>query len=131
MGLLDLFSKRPRRFVSQQAFERNVQKQVTMTPMTLQQLRSHNVTPDKERKLEFFFYTDKVENADALAAKLRERHYEVEHGPSASDEKVQLVTGWTMPMLMRDDTVLAWTREMCSLGFAHDCDFDGWGTNAE
>ena len=102
-----------------------------MTPQTLQQLRAYNVTPDKRRKLEFFFYTDMVEKAAALAEDLAKRGYEVEHRPSASDEKIQIITGWTAEILMTEDNVLDWTKEMCALGFARDCDFDGWGTNAE
>jgi hypothetical protein len=131
MGLSDLFSKQPKRFVSQKDFEKNLTKQMSMTPVTLGQLRSYDITPDKERKLEFFFYTDSAEKASSLAAELRERNYEVECGPSASDAKIQLVTGWTTALSMSDEAVLGWTKEMCTVGFAHDCDFDGWGTNAE
>jgi len=131
MGILDLFSKQPKRFVSRKAFEENTGKQLSMTPVTLKQLRAYNVTPDKEKKLEFFFYTDRAEKAGALAAELQKRNYEVKHGPSASDAKVLIVTGWTSAMPMSDEVVLAWTRDMCAVGFAHDCDFDGWGTNAD
>ncbi len=131
MGLSDLFSTQPKRFVSQKAFEKNLEKQMALTPQTLQQLRTYDVTPEKRQKLEFFFYTDTVEKAAALAEELKNKNYEVEHRPSASNAKVQIVTGWTAEIAMSDNTVLDWTREMCTLGFAHDCDFDGWGTNAE
>ncbi len=131
MGLSDLFSRQPKRFVSQKAFEENLAKQMAMTPQTLQQLRTYNVTEEKRRKLEYFFYTDTVEKADALAAALKNKNYEVEHRPSASDAKVHVVTGWTAEITMSDNAVLNWTKEMCALGFTHDCDFDGWGTNAE
>jgi len=131
MGLSDLFSTQPKRFVSQEAFERNLENQMAMTPQTLGHLRTYNVTPEKRQKLEYFFYTDTVEKAAALAAELKNKNYEVEHGPSASDTKVQVVKGWTVEIAMNDAAVLDWTREMCVLGFKHDCDFDGWGTNAE
>jgi len=131
VGITDLFSRQPKRFVSQNAFEKNLEKQMAMTPQTLQHLRAYNVTPEKRRKLEFFFYTNTVEKAAALAAELKSKKYEVEHGPSASNGKVQIITGWTAEITMSDNTVLEWTREMCTLGFTHDCDFDGWGTNAE
>ena len=131
VGLSDLFSRQPKRFVSQKAFEKNLEKQMALTPQTLQQLRTYNVTPEKQRKLEFFFYTDTVEKAAALAMELKNKNYEVEHRPSASNAKVQIITGWTAEITMSDNTVLDWTREMCTLGFTHDCDFDGWGTNAE
>jgi hypothetical protein len=131
VGLSDLFSRHPRRFVSKEAFETNLEKQMAMTPQTLQQLRKYNVTPEKRLQLEFFFYTNTVENAVALAAELKNRNYKVNYGPSVSNEKVQLITGLSAEIIMSDAAVLDWTREMCTLGFKHDCDFDGWGTNAE
>jgi regulator of RNase E activity RraB len=126
----DLFPRQPKRFVSQRAFEKNLEKQMAMTPQTLQQLRTYKVTPDKRRKLEFFFYTDTVEKAAALSAELAKKDYEVKHRPSDSNAKVQIITGWTSEILMSENVVLDWTKEMCTLGFTHDCDFDGWGTNA-
>ncbi len=131
MGLSDLFSRQPKRFVSQKEFEENLEKQMALTPQTLRQLRTYNVTREKRRKLEFFFYTNTVEKAAALAAELLSKNYEVNHRPSTSNAKVQIITGWTEEITMSDNTVLDWTKEMCALGFAHDCDFDGWGTNAE
>ena len=49
--------------------------------------------------------------------------------PSATDSRVFVIIGWTSPMAMDGPTVLEWTRRMAALGFEHDCDFDGWGTN--
>jgi regulator of RNase E activity RraB len=131
MGLFDSSSREPKRFVSQRAFETNLEKQMTMTPQTLHQLRGYGVTPDKRRRLEFFFYTNTIDKAAALAAELTKQKYDVEYGPSASDAKIQVIKGWTPQILMSDAAVLAWTKEMCTVGFGRDCDFDGWGTNAE
>jgi hypothetical protein len=68
MGLSDLFSRQPKRFVSKQAFETNLETQTAMTPQTLQQLRRYNVALENRRQLEFFFYTNALEKAVALAA---------------------------------------------------------------
>jgi len=129
VGLSDLFSRRPNRFVSEEEFEANLKSQMAMTPQTLGQLRAYDVTPEQRRRLEFFFYTDTLEKAAALAAELKDRAYEVDCRPSASNAEVQLITGSTSEMTMSDATVLNWTREMCILGFKHDCNFDGWETN--
>jgi regulator of RNase E activity RraB len=131
MGLSDLFSRQPKRFVSKEAFKTNLETQMAMTPQTLQQLRKCNIAPENRRQLEFFFYTDTVQKAVALAAELKDRNYEVDHRPSASDAKLQLITGWTTEIIMSDAAILDWTRDMCTLGFKYDCDFDGWGTNAK
>jgi hypothetical protein len=87
------------------------------------------VTPQKELKLEFFSYTDAADKAHALAEDLRKKGYDVEHGPTTSDPRLHVVKGWTGKMPMSDAAVLGWTNDMCSAGFAHDCEFDGWGTN--
>jgi hypothetical protein len=116
-------------FVTQAAFEKNLANQVTMTPDTLRQLRNYGVTSGKNLKLEFFFYTDKPASGAALAAELQAKEYSVEHCASASDKKLTVITGWSTPVPMSDESVLAWTKEMCHVGYKHDCEFDGWGTN--
>ncbi|SRR6266568_733470 len=129
MAFFDFLSKTPKRFVSENQFQKNLAKQLAMTPMTLQQLRKYGATPEKELKLEYFFYTNSPDKAAPLASGLGEKGYEVKHGLSASDKKLQIITGWTTKMPMSEVVVSSWTKEMCELGFAHDCDFDGWGTN--
>jgi regulator of RNase E activity RraB len=129
MALFDRFKSARKRFVSPEDFEGNLRKQLAMTPDTLGQLRRHGATPESSLKLEFFFYTDTADKAIALATALSEFRYEVEQGPSNSDKNLRVVTGWTTAIQMNDETVLAWTEQMCRLGFVHDCDFDGWGTD--
>ena len=128
MPLFDRFRSDRKRFVSPDDFERNLRRQLAMTPDTLAQLRALGVTPDSSLKLEFFFYTDTADKAIALATPLAEFRYAVEQGLSATDKNLWIVTGWTTPIRMTDEIVLAWTEQMCRLGFLHDCDFDGWGT---
>lgn len=131
MSLLDIFSGKPKQFVTHHSFENNLEKQLNMTPQTLAQLRQYNVTPERELKLEFFFYTNTAGKAAALASELSQMQYQVKYGASASDKKIQVVTGWTNGMPMSDTIVLEWTKRMCEVGFNQDCDFDGWGTNPE
>ena len=38
------------------------------------------------------------------------------------------VIGLTTPVRMDETTVVQWAEDMCRTGFAHDCEFDGWGT---
>ena len=131
MGLFDFFSGQPKQFVTRESFESNLENQKKMSPQTLEQLRKYNVAPEKELKLEFFFYTNTLTKAAALANALSTKQYQVAHKPSASNKKVHVITGWTDRMLMHNSTVVAWTEEMCKIGFEHDCEFDGWGTNPE
>jgi regulator of RNase E activity RraB len=102
-----------------------------MSPQTVAQLRTHGVTSSTKLKLEFFFYTDTDDKGRSLAKALRSLSYEVKTVPAVGDKKLFLVTGWTTPMKIDDDTVVKWTEQMCRLGYEHDCDFDGWGTNPQ
>ena len=129
MGVFDFFSRTPKRFVSRESFESNLVKQVAMAPQTLAQLRNYDVSPEHRLKLEFFFYTNAPSKASSLAEALGKMRYQVGHGPSASDRKLQAITGWSSPIAMQDKVVRDWSKQMCDLGFEHDCEFDGWGTN--
>lgn len=117
------------RYVSESAFRENLSKQKTMSPQTVAQLRKHGVTDQANLKLEFFFYTDKESKGQPLAKALQELRYQVEFGPAAGDSRLILVTGWTAPITMSEGSVVEWTEKMCRLGYEHDCEFDGWGTN--
>jgi hypothetical protein len=131
MGFFDRFRNRRGRYVSEKTFRKNVAKQTEMSPQTLRVLREHGVEESRELSLEFFFYTDSEEKACALAQRLGQLEYSVEGGPSAHDSKTFVITGWTTKMRMDETTVTEWTRKMCELGYEHDCEFDGWGTNPE
>ncbi|GAA5497213.1 hypothetical protein Rhal01_03406 [Rubritalea halochordaticola] len=116
-------------FVSEAAFEANRVKQTTMAPQTMEQLRGYGVTDESKLKLEYFFYTNTKEKAEALAKKLAGRGYSGKHDVAAGDPSQFVITGWTTPMSMRNEVVVSWTGEMCDIGYRFDCEFDGWGTN--
>lgn len=116
-------------FVSKSAFTENRDKQVTMTPLTMEQLRSHGINDSTRLKLEYFFYTNSKVNASALAEELDARGYVGGHQVAAGDPSLFVITGWTTPMLMTDAVVVPWSEEMCDVGYNFDCKFDGWGTN--
>ena len=118
-------------FRSDEAFAENRAQQLSMTPQTMTQLRRFGVTDGSRLKLEYFFYTNSEEKAEALAQSLSAMGYDCEYGVSADDDSLVVITGWTSPMAMDDSSVTDWTARMCDLGREHDCEFDGWGTNPE
>ncbi len=117
------------RFFSAESHRYNMALQEKMTPETIAQLRGFDVSPDTELRLEFFFYTNTAEKAEALERALKELGYSASHGRSASGDGTFVITGWTTRMKMSDLVVVEWVRTMCELGFEHDAEFDGWGTN--
>lgn len=116
-------------FVSEQAFRDNLSLQMAMSPRTVAKLREFGVGETTTLRLEFFFYTNAAGKAATLAAALQGLGYEAQHGPAASGKARFLVTGWTLPLTMDDYSILGWTERMVRLGYSHDAEFDGWGTN--
>ena len=134
MNLFKIIQRKPggnKRFVSEQDLKSNLTRQMNMTPQTLLQLRKYNVAEEKELKLEFFFYTDTMKKAEKLAGKIEKLKYEVKFGKAAGNSDHIMVTGWTTKIKMSESTLLSWTKKMCEIGYAFDCDFDGWGTNPD
>ncbi len=125
------FFKKPGKFVDEKEFEKNLQSQIDTTPMILEQLAQLDIDESRQLKLEYFFYTNTPEKAQGLASELASRGYEGMAERSAHSRKVFVINGWTQPMSMSNSIVVAWTKDMCQLGFEHDCEFDGWGTTPE
>jgi hypothetical protein len=134
MGLLSLlFGCNPTngRYISEPKFKEIMTKQTAWTPETLKQLNKLGVKDDTQLKLEYFFYTNTIEKASALAKVMEKRGYSVVYEPSAHDKKIYVITGWTGKMSMNEATVIEWTRQMCQIGYDNDCEFDGWDTTPE
>lgn len=131
MGLFDFFKPKVKPFVSESAYSSNKVTQTRLTPQTMGQLRKLNVNGEHELKLEFFFYTNTQDKAQALTTDLSKLGYEASNSLSVTNSKEYVITGWTTKILMTDSSVGEWVNQMCDLGFKHDCEFDGWGTTPE
>lgn len=102
-----------------------------MTRLTLGLLRKSGVPEGRLLRLEFFYYTNAQEKADAFVKSLKKIDYDANAQQSTRDPKKWLIDGWTTPIPMDEATLVQWTQEMCEAGFMHDCEFDGWGTNPQ
>jgi hypothetical protein len=129
--MFKFLQRKPKKFMSDQAHEKNIASQVAMSPLTVEQLRDCDVPEEKFLKLEFFFYTNTADKAASLNEELSSMDYQSEYGEAAHDNKTQVVTGWTSPIQMATETVVEWAQQMSNIGFKHDAEFDGWGTNPE
>ena len=111
----------PSPYQTKAQFETNLARQISMTRKVLAQ---HKEYEDRELRLEFFFYTNTPENAEALNSKLVDLGYDSNFGQSADDPALFMTTGWTTPIRTNEATVISWIETMCRLGFAHDAEFD-------
>ena len=115
-------------FVTAESFRANLASQADGDAATLTELRKYGVSADSEHKVEFFFYTNTLDKAKALASALEPTNADVYFGPAAGDDTQFVVTGWSAPIKMDNATVTAWSEKMTRLGYEFDCEFDGWGT---
>jgi regulator of RNase E activity RraB len=130
MSLFSFITKRTDRFLSDKDHRKNVKLQLSMTPQTLKQLHSYGVNDNSKLKLEFFFFTDQSEKAEKLKSALDDKSYSIRE-LHLTENQHWIISGWTTQLQMDLDTILSWTKEMCDIGFEHDCEFDGWGTTPE
>jgi hypothetical protein len=100
-----------------------------MSPRTVAKLYRIGVQRGTPLALEYFFYSDSAAKGEALAHALSAKRYSSTCQPAADGGPLLSITGWSVPVPVDDDSVVAWTREMCELGYSHDCEFDGWGTS--
>jgi regulator of RNase E activity RraB len=127
MALRDLLGKKSKRFVSVEDAGRRLAAQAEADAAILDRLAVAGISPEDDFRIEFYFYTDTVQKAKALASDLARLGYEVEHRPSSKREGQMIVTGWTTPMSLSYPVVNGWSEHMVRLGLKYDCEFDGWG----
>jgi hypothetical protein len=133
MGINDFLQSAgaSKQFVSEVKLEESVSRQKDLVPATLETLRHLEDKPSDELRLEFFFYTNTAGKAKEFSGFLEKRGYSVEYAKAAGISNAFLITGWTTKISMKEESVIAWTQEMCELGYQYDCEFDGWGTTPD
>lgn len=131
MNFFKFPKKEVKTFVTRASFEDNLNNQIKMVPQTLEQLKNYGVSEEKSLSLEIFFYTNSQEKGEKLSAELNRMNYQTTVQKSAYDKNQVCISGWTEKIMMQEDVIKDWTKKMCEIGYSHDCEFDGWGTNPE
>lgn len=115
--------------LTQSKYEYNNRSQKRGAPLALNLMSKLADMQDKELPVEFFFYTNTLEKAKALADEMVRLQYEVYgYGPCGYDTSQFSIAGCTPKMKMTDEVMTARVEKMCELGYQYDCKFDGWGT---
>lgn len=133
MGIEELLNSAggSKQFVSENRFEEIVSQQPQLALATLETLRHIEETPSEELRLEFFFYTNSAGKAKEFCEFLRRKSYSADYEKSRKEKHFFSISGWTTKIPMKNEIVIAWSKEMCELGFQYDCEFDGWGTTPD
>lgn len=85
-----------------------------------------DVSSDACLSIEFFFVSDSKEKLKALGVSMMEQFPSYYGFKIGSYEDVFQLTGETSPIQMELESINAWNRIMCDLGYAFDCKLDGW-----
>lgn len=112
-------------------FEEVLALQASVSLEILNDLYEHGVSEDTELKLKYSFNTNDENKAVSLLSALEDLGMPAEYSYAPGSDSVYAVTGWTKPIVMRSNAVADWTESMCRVGFEHDAEFTGWGTNPE
>ena len=106
-----------------------------MNERSWQALQEHGVTEASALRLDFFYVALNEGAAEQLRAFLQdETDYAVQVNSSSGvllRKKNWTVTGQTQPTGVSLDILNDWVGWMVAAGFERDCEFDGWGAQAE
>ena len=126
MSLFDFLNS----FVSPEKSEERTGDQKHSARRFLKLLKKYFKNVEGNRQMEFFFYSKTMENAESLSADLRKLDYEI-YGINKSENDLFSIIGLTTPMSLEEAELDQWIKRMNELGFANDCEFDGWGALSE
>jgi regulator of RNase E activity RraB len=102
-----------------------------MAPHTMENLKELGMPDESELKLDYFFYSNMLEKVSNLAEDLQKLDYDVSFGEDKAEPGLFIASGISTKISMNEFNVTNWVRRMCELGYIHDCDFDGWGTEPQ
>lgn len=118
--------KKKKKFVSENDFITNKDKQFRLSIESLVSLRDSEVEEEDELKIDYFFYTDTLEKSQKLEKEIQKLDYIVNHGIASHDKTLFVISGRTTKIKMMHETLKEWIGEMCDLGYKYDCSFDAW-----
>lgn len=118
--------KKKKRFVSENDFTANKEKQFRLSIESLVKLRDASVEEEDELKIDYFFYTDTLEKSQKMEEEIQKLGYIVNHGAASHDKSLFVISGRTTEMKMMHETLKEWIADMCELGYKYDCSFESW-----
>lgn len=109
-------------------FEKNVKGQKSTLKHYLAILELFDQEEHKE--MEFFFYADKIDDAENLSCNLKELNYQI-YGIERSKNNQYSIIGRTNKMSINEKHFNSWIEKMNEIAYLNNCIFDGWGTLSE
>lgn len=127
MSILNFLKpKKERRLVSENDFNANLVKHYRLATESLVSLRDAEVEEEDELKIDYFFYSDSLQKAEALEMEMQNIGYTVNYGITPNDKSSFIISGRTTEVRMMHESLSKWVAEMCEVGYKHDCNFESW-----
>lgn len=105
------------------------ESQIKLIPQALKQLYNAGVNSNMRLKLKYYFYTTSEIQAKNLSRKLDSLNYSSVYKLANGSKREFVITGYSLPIKMDENSIKEWTLKMCNLGISLNCDFDGWQTS--
>lgn len=113
-------------YKTEQEYKQNLNLQEQMNRETLEILISQGLKEKEHVELGFYFYSNDRLKLEKLGKDLSAKGYEISEIEAASLSGEFVLDGYATGLMLNLETLNRWTTAMCTLGFAHDCEFSGW-----
>ncbi|WET01781.1 ribonuclease E inhibitor RraB [Flavobacterium sp. YJ01] len=123
--------KKQKRLVSDNDFNANLVKHYRLATESLVSLRDAGIEEEDELRIDFFFYADTRQKAEALEMGIQEKDFSANFETALHDKNLFIISGKTGKIKMMHETLSKWVTEMSELGYGNDCIFDSWSIDSE
>lgn len=123
--------KKQKRLVSENDFNANLVKHYRLATESLVGLRDNGIEEEDELRIDFFFYADTRQKAEALQTEIIEKGFTSNFETALHDKNLFIVSGKTGKIKMMHEFLSKWVTEMSELGYEHDCILDSWSIDSE
>src|SRR4030095_801388 len=120
------------RFFTEDQFKSDLAKMEIFNNEKLKQLSQYGVTDGSGISMDFYFATDDSLKAQQLAEELESLNYHANRiHPSSNNKNLWVLSASSSRVNMDIQLLNTWTQSVCSLGYKHDCECNGWNPVTE
>ncbi|OMQ12948.1 ribonuclease E inhibitor RraB [[Flexibacter] sp. ATCC 35103] len=123
--------KKHKRLVSKNDFNANLVKHYRLATESLVSLRDAEIEEEDELRIDYFFYADTLQKAQALETEIQKKGFTANVETAMHDKNLFIISGKTEKIKMMHESLSKWVTEMSELGYENDCIFDSWSIDSE
>ena len=117
----------PDRFVTEEAFEENLEEQVTIAHFAMEHYTMIGQEPGTKLDVDFYFSTNTKEKAEIFLTEMTNRGFHLCLTTPRPPENLFGIVATKPKVVITEKSLAILAREMCKIGYIFDCSFDSWG----